>query len=257
MSWLNNMENNYKANEISYPNKLNQKEFAWLKSKPFGDFNISESERTFRDFSTILYLIRTCKPNGKKIIELGCGPGWLTIFLSKMGYEVNGYDISPEMINVANNRSKKDDAPGAKFNVLDIEDQLEEKEVGKNDIVIIYDSLHHCRNDEKVLKNIFQYLKKDGVAILAEPNIVHGSDSDRKEIVDKFDTTERGLNANMLKKLSKSVGFKKSWRYHASGQNYTPRNEGFIDTLKMLFYPILTRFYFGKVRTRIWMVLQK
>jgi 2-polyprenyl-3-methyl-5-hydroxy-6-metoxy-1,4-benzoquinol methylase len=251
------MNKDVKKNEIDYPKKLNQKEYQWLKTKPFGNFNLEESERTFRDFSTILYLIRNHKADVKKIIELGCGPGWLSIFLSKMGFNVNGYDISPDMIEVAKERVNRDKISNVKFEVLDIEDAVKKEEIDKNDIVIIYDSLHHCQSDEKVIGHIYKYLKKGGIAILAEPNIVHRNDSDRTAIVDKFDTTERGLNISKIKKIAIRIGFKKTWRYHASGQNYLPRNECFKDSVKMIFYPLLTRFYFGKVRTRIWMVLEK
>jgi len=245
-----------KKGEINYPQKLNQKEYEWLETKPFGDFNLKESAKVFNDFSTILYIIKKNCPNRPKILELGSGPGWLSIFLSQMGFTSTGLDIAPQMVSISKKRSQSVGA-SAKFAVLDIEDDFFASEKEKNDLVIFYDSLHHCHSDEKPLKNAYNYLKKNGILILAEPNVAHSKDKDSLEVSKKFDVTERGLNFSSLSRLAKKIGFSKVYRYHASGQSFIPRNESFSETLKMIFYPILARFYFGKIRTRIWLVAKK
>ena len=137
-----------KIHEINYPKKLDDRGRQWLKTKPFGNYNPDESRRTFQDFATILFLINRYRLEAKKILELGCGPGWLTVFLGKMGYRVSGYDISPDMIAVARERAKQEKVT-VTCEVADIEDEKIADEVGQNDVVIIYDSLHHCQSDEK------------------------------------------------------------------------------------------------------------
>lgn len=244
-----------KQAEIDYPAKLDAVEQVWLTTKPFGNYNRDESRRTFQDFSTILNLIQRHHPTAKRILELGCGPGWLGVFLGQMGYEVAGYDISPAMIEVAKGRAQNMKA--VQFEVADIESTLIESERGRNDIVIIYDALHHCQSDKQVLEKIFQYLKPGGILILAEPNRVHAHDHDAHEAVERFGVTERGLNAGQLQRLCRKLGFERTWRYHASGQSFEPRSEGLVETLKMLIYPLLVRVYFGRNRTRIWLVAQK
>ena len=43
--------------------------------------------------------------DGKRILDIGCGTGLLSVKLAKMGADVTGIDISPEMITVAEQRA--------------------------------------------------------------------------------------------------------------------------------------------------------
>lgn len=45
-------------------------------------------------------------PNGRSILELACGTGTISIGLSKMGYYVEGLDLSEEMLTIASSKSK-------------------------------------------------------------------------------------------------------------------------------------------------------
>lgn len=245
-----------KIHEINYPKKLDDKGRKWLNTKPFGVYNRDESRRIFQDFATVLFLINKYDLHAKRILELGCGPGWLSIFLGKMGYEISGYDISPDMIEVARRRAKEESIE-AKFEVADIEDERIAGEVNKNDVAIIYDSLHHCQSDEKVVEKCFNYLKKGGILIIAEPNVVHGKNPCARRAVDQYEVTERGVSHKSLIRICRKLGFKWIKRYHASGQSFAPRNESAKDTVKMLLYPFLARFYYGNRQTRVWLVAQK
>ena len=46
----------------------------------------------------------------KKVLDLGCGSGWLSIFMSKYGFEVTGIDASKPAIELANAWAKEDNA---------------------------------------------------------------------------------------------------------------------------------------------------
>lgn len=244
-----------KADEITYPARLTEVERTWLMTKPFGTFNREESQRTFADFSTVLTILNEHAPNAKRVVELGCGPGWLSVFLAQMGYEVSGYDLSPEMIDIARQRAR-DTGIDINFEVHDMDKPVPET-ASETDVVIIYDALHHCAADEPVLKNAYRTLRKGGILLLAEPNRVHATDADAQEAVARFGVTERGLDASVLRRICKKVGFRQTWRYHASGQSFRPRHNGLVDTLKMLVYPFLARFVFGAFRTRIWFVAER
>jgi SAM-dependent methyltransferase len=245
-----------KQAEIEYPNKLDARERQWLLTKPFGSFNRDESRRSFQDFSTLLTLIQRHRPQATSTLELGCGPGWLSIFLAEMGFQTTGYDISPAMIAVAKRRAHALSLDNRLFRVGDMEFELT-SEVGRHDVVVIFDALHHIHAERGVFNHAYSYLKPGGILVLAEPNRVHEHDHESVEVVKRFGTTERGLAIPRLRRLLRAVGFRKNWRYHASGQSFEPRHEGFVETLKMLAYPFLARFYFGGTRTRIWLVAEK
>ena len=42
---------------------------------------------------------------GKKILDIGCGTGLLSVKLAKMGGDVTGVDLSPEMLRIASERA--------------------------------------------------------------------------------------------------------------------------------------------------------
>lgn len=245
-----------KKNEINYPNALSRQDKDWLYHKPFRNKSLDEPIRIFQDFSTILFLIHKHQPKTKKIIELGCGPGWLAIFLAKFDFHLTAYDISPEMIKISKLRSQQEGV-GVNFKLLDIEEASDPTEFNQNEVVIIYDTLHHCQSDEAVLGKAVKYLKNNGILILAEPNIIHQNSFCALEAVKKYGVTERGLKFNYLKKILKNADFKKIWRYHASGKNALPYNEGFFDTMKMIVFPFWDRFFLGRKYRRIWIVAQK
>ena len=43
--------------------------------------------------------------NGKRVLDIGCGTGLLSVKLAKMGAEVTGIDISTDMLTVAEQRA--------------------------------------------------------------------------------------------------------------------------------------------------------
>ena len=42
-----------------------------------------------------------------RILDIGCGPGFFTINLSKLGHDVTGIDISSEMVTVAKENAEE------------------------------------------------------------------------------------------------------------------------------------------------------
>jgi SAM-dependent methyltransferase len=49
---------------------------------------------------------------GGRVLEVGCGPGRVTAYLSELGLDVSGVDLSPRMIEIA-----RDTVPGLRFEV--------------------------------------------------------------------------------------------------------------------------------------------
>lgn len=60
--------------------------------------------------------IKTYLPDGKKIVDLGCGTGKHAKLLHLKGYEVQGVERSEKMLNIANNQAKE----GLSFQHADI-----------------------------------------------------------------------------------------------------------------------------------------
>jgi ubiquinone/menaquinone biosynthesis C-methylase UbiE len=100
---------------------------------------------------------------GKKILDVGCGPGLYASLLIKKGAVVKGIDISSELIRIA-----KQEAPTAEFIIGDAE-RLPYKN-SEFDIVIAPLVLHYLNSWDEVLKEIHAVLKKGGIFIFSQHN---------------------------------------------------------------------------------------
>lgn len=99
------------------------------------------------------------------ILDLACGTGSLTVELSKAGFDMIGLDISPEMLNIARNKSLSE-----KQDILFINQDMTEFElygtVGA--IVCILDAINHITSPGKLGKmfaNVCNYLDNGGLFI--------------------------------------------------------------------------------------------
>ncbi|MBI2031145.1 MAG: class I SAM-dependent methyltransferase [Candidatus Levybacteria bacterium] len=106
--------------------------------------------------------------NHKKILDLGCGNGDLSIYLGKMGAEVVGIDYSKDAINLA---KKKLSVAGkiegkVKFYIQDAKKIKYKK--NEFDIIVAIDLFEHLYPEELeiVIRNISKILKKDGLLLV-------------------------------------------------------------------------------------------
>jgi 2-polyprenyl-3-methyl-5-hydroxy-6-metoxy-1,4-benzoquinol methylase len=89
-------------------------------------------------------------PPGASILDFGCGRGIFVKIAKKFGYQAFGYDIDPQAT--------------ADFYSL--------KEIPNHffDAVVCFDVIEHVGDPQKILKNIHQKLKPNGLLFLTTPN---------------------------------------------------------------------------------------
>ena len=106
--------------------------------------------------------------NDKKLtlLDAGCGTGIHAIELSKLGYILEGSDISREMIEIAREKVKK-----TKFSVRFHNESFQSlnKIHGSFDVILcMFSSINYLTRLEDVdifFRNVFSLLKKDGIFI--------------------------------------------------------------------------------------------
>lgn len=104
---------------------------------------------------------------GMKILDIGCGTGNFSIKLAKMGCKVVGIDISEEMLNIAEEKAKKEDLDIEFYN-MDVYDLKFEKETF--DGVFSMAAFEFIKKPEPALEEIFRVVKKDGHVLIGTIN---------------------------------------------------------------------------------------
>jgi 2-polyprenyl-3-methyl-5-hydroxy-6-metoxy-1,4-benzoquinol methylase len=104
---------------------------------------------------------------GKKILECGCGTGWITAELAALGAQVYAFDISSESVKATQTFLKKNNL-GANCVVEKKSFENMDYQEGTFDCVVGFAILHHV-DLEKAIPQIYRVLKPSGTAIFAEP----------------------------------------------------------------------------------------
>lgn len=244
---------NTKKNEIDYVSNLTPKEKKWLYTKPFGNYNYKESFMRIRDISYIFELLSLKEDKKMSLLDLGCGTGWTSIMIAKLGIDVTAVDISVNMIVIANENIKKEDLK-VKTVVSDIENISYKNQF---DRVLLYDGLHHCPNEKKVLKNAYRALKPGGMLLLVEPNKGHQHNPGAQKIAERFGVLEKGYTPGYLKKEMKKIGFMNIVRYHCNYGINKPMAGGIKSFMTQIARLIITRLVLSHYLSQVWMTAKK
>lgn len=103
---------------------------------------------------------------GKKLLDLGCGTGELSLRMARNQFEVTGIDLSEEMLSVAQNKALEN-----KKDILFLQQDMRSMS-GFQDpfdvIIICCDSLNYLKSEEDVrdtFQAAYQQLKENGLLI--------------------------------------------------------------------------------------------
>ncbi len=230
-----------KQAEMDYPRAAGEEGRAWIRSKPFGH-DPRETARLLIDFGYVLQLLDL--HSGTTLCELGCGSGWMSRFATRHGVHAEGYDISPEMIEIAREQAEAEWLD-VRFEAAD----MEQLDLGRRfDACLLYDALHHSPRADLVLATARRALKPGGRLLLAEPNWKHRFQG--RDAAGEYGVTELGYSPRKLKKLLREAGFIDVRRFHNNRKRLfsnTPR-----ETAAHLAEPLVYRLL-GPFWTQIWL----
>jgi SAM-dependent methyltransferase/glycosyltransferase involved in cell wall biosynthesis len=212
----------YKRAAVEYPSRLDDERRHYLLTKPFynlarkpiwqkGDGMDAETHRHFCDFANVAASLAL--PAGSRILDVGCGSGWLSEYFARLGYPTLGIDISPDLIEMARERAARvpygvdHETPlGCEFRVHDVESApLAER----FDAVVCYDSLHHFEDEQAVVRHLAAMLEVGGqLFILEGVRPPEGSETEEllRSVMEEFSTLESPFDKEYLCSLLDAEG---------------------------------------------------
>ena len=130
-------------------------------------------EETYRlksriDKNLLALLKKTIDIKGKRVVDLGAGPGQYTLLLAKEGADVHYHDISHNFVKLA---IKRADQEGYSFtHTIDYIDHIR----GPYDVIFNRGAFNYCFDDKKFVNILYHQLNKGGIyfGILVNENQV-------------------------------------------------------------------------------------
>lgn len=109
------------------------------------------------------------KEKSLRILDIGCGFGLTCIWLSELGHQVTGIDITPEMIDTAKQKAeeKKQNITFLKGDIKSLEHTLQSETF---DFIICHNVLGYIENPTVVLEKLRLLLTKDGYISIINHN---------------------------------------------------------------------------------------
>jgi SAM-dependent methyltransferase len=185
-----------RTGELSYYERIGETGRQHAVGKPFSDDDCG------------LYLLRAGalfsllpKPPAR-VLECGCGTGWLAYFLARRGYDVVATDVAPDAIALAKAHPVFHEGSAPRFLVADSEALAFTSEF---DVVVFFDALHHSLDERQALAGAFRALRPGGICVVLEPGRGHARKS--REIDALYDVTDRDMPPSRVRRAGLASGF--------------------------------------------------
>jgi SAM-dependent methyltransferase len=184
----------------------------WLRTKPFSappNYELQECLHTFAHVVAHLGLgVRA------KILDVGCGPGWMSEWFARCGYDVTGIDISEDMVEIARERVERIPDPEpeglpfvAEFHAMQVKDLPWSD---RFDAAVLFDTMHHFDDELETLRIIRRALVPGGRIYIREgarPAPGSTAEATLLEEMRRHDTLESPFDPQYLLEVVGRAGF--------------------------------------------------
>ena len=100
---------------------------------------------------------------GMRVLDLGCGAGWLTLAMAQRGADATGLDISEGSLNVARSyyESIREEVPGSvRYEIADLNHLS--LAADSYDVITVCGALHHLTNVRHTIEELHRALRPGG-----------------------------------------------------------------------------------------------
>lgn len=178
----------------------------------------------------------------QNIVDVGCGRGRHSITLAERGYNVTGFDLSPQAIEKAERIASERGLQNVKFFVNDMRQPLASRFDAALNLFTTFGYFLEDKENESVLKSVNSMLKKNGLFLIDYFN----SQKVINELVAKEKGSHKGIDYTISRYIENGCVYK-NVRFSGKGfktpKEYTERvklygREWFEDNLKRAGFSI-------------------
>jgi SAM-dependent methyltransferase len=146
---------------------------------------------------------------GARVLDFGCGTGWTSTLLARMGLDVLGLDIAPAALDLAREAARRDltHSPEARLRFEVYGGEAIDAPDGDFDAVFVFDAFHHLPNPRQLLGEFHRVLGPQGRFAFAEPGIGHG-EGEEAEAEREHGVLEEDVDLDQLHATARAVGFR-------------------------------------------------
>jgi SAM-dependent methyltransferase len=192
----------------------------WLRTKPFSAPPQRELVECLRTFAHIVEHLDLGLRD--QVLDVGCGPGWMSEFLTRSGYAVTGVDVSEDMVAIARERIAGINGevgagikPFAEFHAMPV---LELPWRARYEAAILYDTMHHFDNELETLGVIRRTLAPGGRIYIHEGVRPEPGSAGERFLIEEmreYGTLESPFDPEYLVKVVRDAGFEEVRRFAA------------------------------------------
>jgi SAM-dependent methyltransferase len=208
---LADLGQDYAGGHIGYVQQLDSAAQAWLRTKPFAAPPNHELMRCLRTFAHVIELLQLGLR--AEVLDVGCGPGWLSELLARCGYSVTGIDISPDMVEIARERVASLGEVGQGIEAQGEFHALPVREMpwsSRFDAAILYDTMHHFDDEVETLKVIRRTLVPGGQLFIHEGVLPAKGSAGEQSLIEemqRYGTLESPFDPDYLEEVVVEAGF--------------------------------------------------
>jgi SAM-dependent methyltransferase len=185
----------------AYFEKSENREY-WL-NRPYSD--PPSAPRVLTRFNLLLWALRVRA--GDRVLDFGCGTGWTSVILARLGAEVVAMDIAPAALKIAGEVADRELGPARKRMRTELYsgDRIAAADE-EFDFVVVNDAFHHFPNPRRLLGEFHRVLAPYGRFGFSEPGIGHAATA-HSEAERALGVLEEDVDLEQLYRSGRDAGF--------------------------------------------------
>jgi SAM-dependent methyltransferase len=145
---------------------------------------------------------------GCRVLDFGCGTGWLTLALAHMGCNASGVDISQNAVRLSREVADRD--PTTQRGAVDyhVYDGVRLPfDDASFDRIVCFDAFHHVADQAATLREFSRVLKPGGRVAFVEPGPHHSTTAQSQAEMVNFKVIENDVDMAVVSRYAAEAGF--------------------------------------------------